>query len=152
MPELKGQYITTLTIGNIKKFMNVNFKISPDTGRNTEGQKSKNQLYAVGRYQITPVTLYDFKNLDDQQQFNVSLQDKLGRAILKNKPSITNYLSKGENIDNAVIGLSQIWSSIATNLEGNSYYNNERVTVSFNDAKNALEKLYRSIKANKITL
>ena len=151
MPELQKQFITTLTIGNIKKFMNTNFKKSPKTGRNTEGQKSKNQLYAVGRYQITPVTLNNFKNLDNQK-FNATQQDELGRAILKSKPSITNYLSKGENIDNAVIGLSQIWSSIATNLEGNSYYNNERVTVSFNDAKNALEKLYRSIKANKITL
>jgi len=152
MPELEERYISDLTIGEIKTFMNANFTKSPSTGRNTEGQ-TKNQLYAVGRYQLTPVTFYSLtQSKKSDVTFNPALQDELGKALLKSKPSINDYLNNGKGLGNAVVGLSQIYSSIPTNANNKSYYSNETATISFDTAKNALEKLYRSIQAKKITL
>lgn len=154
MPELSKRYISDLTIEDIKNFMNVDFAKTPSTGRNTAGQ-TKNQLYAIGRYQLTPVTFYDLikqKNTLDKDKFNPTLQDELGKVLLKSRSSIRSYLSNGSSLDNAVEGLSQIFSSVSKNADNKSYYSDEKATVSFDTAKNALEKLYRSIKEKKITL
>lgn len=123
--------LTQYTIGQIIDFQN------------------KGLLYAVGKYQMIPVTLNEMVNktkLSKSSMFNEANQDKLGTALIDIKrPFISQYLNgkvqdTASNLTKAVYETSKEWSSVANPYTGLSYYANDRASTTADQVRTALKE------------
>jgi hypothetical protein len=100
--------LSDYTIGEIIGFQN----------RSRSG--GSGQLWAVGRYQIIPTTLngsYAIAGLRLTDKFSPENQDKIGMALLKQRPKAWSYLTKRvndtqENLNSAALDMAMSWSSV----------------------------------------
>lgn len=118
------------------------------------------QLWAVGRYQIIPVTLKGAvakAGLKSTDKFSPENQDKLGMALLQGRPNAWKYISKqvpdtAANLQAAAFDLAREWSSVGMPFAttgfwrvpvgvNESYYKpNDRATTKTEDIQKALKK------------
>ncbi|WP_244150052.1 peptidoglycan-binding domain-containing protein [Xanthomonas sacchari] len=87
------------------------------------------RLFAVGRYQVIPVTMASAVNslgLDKNEKFSEGMQDRIfsDYLITSKRPEIRDYITgaHGASLQSAQKALSQEWASIANPSTGKSYY------------------------------
>lgn len=122
------------------------------------------QLWAVGKYQMIPTTFAATRisaGLKLTDKFSPVNQDKMGMALLKNRPNTWKYITKqvsdSENTLNAAaLDLAKEWSSIGVPYAMNghwgsavakneSYYKPyDRASTKTEDIQNALKKSRKS--------
>lgn len=134
--------LSQYTIGEIKAFQS--------NPRNSVGQ-----LWATGRYQIIPSTLIGIVSkagLSDSDKYSKENQDKLGYQLMLERSAIKNYITGAvpdttQNLQNAALHMSMIWSSIGVPFPTNgkqtnqSYYASDRASVDTKDVQNKLKEL-----------
>lgn len=122
--------LTQMTIGEVLSAMN------------------KGLVFATGRYQIIPTTLqgtFVSAGLTTNSLYNEENQDKIGSKLVDMKKTLTNYVNAKvpatqSNLDAAILGAAQVWSSIGvphnvTNNKGvlrvkdSSYYSNDKASI-----------------------
>jgi len=106
-------------------------------------------VFAVGRYQMIPVTLNWAVNalkMNVNLKFNEDNQDKLGTALVDLKrPFISQYLNgkvadTDANLTKAVYHTAMEWSSVANPYTGVSYYPKDTASTSADKARAALRE------------
>lgn len=120
------------------------------------------QLWAVGRYQIIPPTMFDIAakaGLKDTDKFTPENQDKLGMYLLLNKrPNLGAYL-KGTvpdtdaNLKAAAMDVAMEWSSVGVPYPINgkpvnsSYYGHlgEKASTKTEDVQKALKQARQGV-------
>lgn len=90
-------------------------------------QSDPQTLFAVGKYQMIPVTLkegVEALNLDPSTKFNASTQEYLFSDFLlgRKRPAIRAYIQGTGSAQAAQIAGAQEWASIADPRTGKSYY------------------------------
>lgn len=163
-------FMTTILKGESKGYNDYNWKSGGDfrsyfDGRSTTGNvdkkltqytigeimnlQSKGFLYAVGRYQMIPITLNYVVNatkMSKTSMFNEANQDKLGTALVDVKrPFISQYLNgkvqdTAANLTKAVYETAKEWSSVANPYTGISYYSKDRASTTADQARAALKE------------
>ena len=99
---------------------------------------------AAGRYQITPSTLKQGvkeTGLTGNELFNKETQDKLGAwALGQKRPALDDYVQgKSEDINGALLALSQEMASFPRPDTGESYYpDNNKASLTVDEAKQLL--------------
>lgn len=96
---VKNLTLTNMTVGEI---MNM--------------QKDRD-VFAVGRYQLIPITLKDAVSklkIDKNELFNEKLQDRIFNEFLIKikRPEISNYLNGGGDLEKAMYSTAQEWASV----------------------------------------
>jgi len=93
-----------------------------------------NQIFAVGKYQITPGPLHEAVNslhLDPQQRFTPQLQERVFAEYLINekRPAVHAYItgqsSGPHGLERAQLALAQEFASVADPHTGRSYYDGQ---------------------------
>lgn len=111
--------------------------------------QNKNLIFAVGRYQMIPVTLNWAVNalkMNVNLKFNEDNQDKLGTALVDLKRPFVSYYLNGkvadtaDNLTKAVYYTAMEWSSVANPYTGVSYYSNDRASTSADSVRTALKE------------
>lgn len=102
------------TPGGIQSLTGKQFK-DFTVGQVAEMQASS--IYAVGRYQLIPVTLKFAVNASSvkfSDRFTTDVQDRLMAALIFHKrPSVGAYLAgKHDNVDRAVTAVAMEWASV----------------------------------------
>ena len=163
-------FMTTILKGESKGYNDYNWKSggtfrSYFDGRSTTGNvdkkltqytigeiinlQSKGFLFAVGKYQMIPVTLNEMVGrirLSKTEMFNEVNQDKLGTALVDLKrPFISQYLNgkvqdTAANLTKAVYETAKEWSSVANPYTGISYYSKDRASTTADEARAALKE------------
>lgn len=107
--------------------------------------QSRGQFFAVGKYQMIPTTLKAAKEnlgLTGNEKFTPQLQEHIFANYLigDKRPAIRDYLNgKSDNLDAALLALSQEWSSVSTEYDSmKSYYAKDKASISKREAANAL--------------
>lgn len=107
--------------------------------------QSRGQFFAVGKYQMIPTTLKAAKEnlgLTGNEKFTPQMQEHIFANYLigDKRPAIRDYLNgKSDNLDAALLALSQEWSSVSTEYDSmKSYYSKDKASISKREAANAL--------------
>lgn len=107
--------------------------------------QSRGQFFAVGKYQMIPTTLKAAKEnlgLTGNEKFTPQMQEHIFANYLigDKRPAIRDYLNgKSDNLDAALLALSQEWSSVSTEYDSmKSYYAKDKANISKREAANAL--------------
>lgn len=143
--------LSEYTIGEVKSFQN-------------RSRDNVGQLWATGRYQIIPSTLIGIvrkAGLSDSEKYSKVNQDKLGFQLMLERTPIKNYINgvvpdTTQNLQNAALHMSMIWSSIGVPFPTNgkqtnqSYYPKDKASVDTKDVQEKLREL-RSRLGGKIT-
>jgi hypothetical protein len=108
--------------------------------------QSRGQFFAVGKYQMIPTTLKAAKEnlgLTGNEKFTPQIQEYIFANYLigDKRPAIRDYLSgKSDNLDAALLALSQEWSSVSTEYDSmKSYYAKDKASISKREAAMALQ-------------
>ena len=121
-------------------------------------EKQKNRdLFAVGRYQIIPITMKSAVkklNLKANMQFDENLQDRIFEEYLidAKRPKIISYLEGDGSLEDAMYATAKEWASVAveagkkiskgrTAVGGQSYY----VGDGLNKAHISTEKIKKAL-------
>lgn len=88
--------------------------------------QAQKKIFAAGRYQIIPETMKTAVNKSGVKmtdRFNQATQDRLGTALIKNRPRLNAYVTgKSNDIVGAMDDMSREWASIPNPHTGRSYY------------------------------
>lgn len=117
--ESKGDY-------NVYNYKRGNGKFGIKTG-NLEGmtinqilsEQKKGKMYAVGKYQMIPITLNEGKNrlkLSGEEKFDAAMQERLFKQYLvgSKRPAIRDYISgKSDDIESALTELALEFRSVS---------------------------------------
>lgn len=108
-----GKNLTDMTVGEIMDMQ----KGSLGSGR---------QLFAVGKYQLIPKTMQaavKTAGISRETKFDEATQEKLGMALIQNRPKLHAYLTgKSDNIHAAMVDASKEWASLPHPDTGSSFY------------------------------
>jgi hypothetical protein len=118
--ESKGDY-------NVYNYRRDNGKFGIKTG-NLEGmtinqilsEQKKGKMYAVGKYQMIPITLNEGKNrlkLSGEEKFDAAMQERLFKQYLvgSKRPAVRDYISgKSDDIESALTELALEFRSVST--------------------------------------
>jgi len=140
-----GRLPTEMTIGDIKKLQA--YEKGPY-------RSNKRQIFAVGKYQIIPKTLFaalEMEPISDDTLFDEATQDRLGRVLIyKKRPGLGKYLSgENNNINQAMLELAMEFASfpvpydIKNSKKGETYYpgkGNNKAHYSVDEVKTMLKK------------
>ena len=128
---------------------NVDKKLTQYTIGEIINLQSKGFLFAVGKYQMVPITLNYIVNatkISKTLMFNEVNQDKLGTALVDIKrPFISQYLNgkvqdTAANLTKAVYETAKEWSSVANPYTGISYYSKDKASTTADQARAALKE------------
>lgn len=107
--------------------------------------QSRGSYFAVGKYQIIPSTLKEAKEklgLTGNEKFTPEIQEYIFTNYLigDKRPAIRDYLNgTSNNLDAALLALSQEWSSVSTEYDQmKSYYAKDKASISKREAALAL--------------
>jgi len=121
--------------GGIRPAPNLGKKLTDMTiGEVMEAQKNKG-LFAAGAYQIIPSTMKAVvkeAGLKPTDKFSKENQDKLGIALMMQRPAVKAYITgaPGASRDTAMLELSKEWASLPNPKTGKSYYSSDGVNAS----------------------
>lgn len=123
-------------------------------GQSIDDPNNVNRIFAVGRYQIIPVTMkgvFRASGLSLDDKFSQENQDLLGKLLIVGtdtyvkRAKLARYI-KGESSDlqSAMIDFAREWASVPDPRTGDSYYGSgnrsahtvEEVRVALNQARN----------------
>jgi LysM repeat protein len=120
--------ITKLTIGQIM------------------GLQASGKLFAVGKYQMIPVTLKEAVNnkrigLNESDVFNPQNQEKLFMYLIYKRPNLMAYIEgKSNNIDAAVNDLAKEFASLP-NTSGKGHYDGDKAGNKASGGLGRVEKI-----------
>jgi len=128
-------------------------KVSEVMAFQSRSRSQGGQLWAVGRFQIIPVTLKELVNAGyakPSDKFDEDTQIKLGDALVMRRPNLINYLNgkvadNQRNLELAALDVSKIWSSVGVPYAINgkaynqSYYSKDKASVDTTDVQKALK-------------
>lgn len=83
------------------------------------------RIFAAGAWQIIPETMKGLLAAfpeDRHKPFNMQLQRKFARHLLMSKSSVRNFIEGKGTLEEAQLGIAQIWASVGVPGSGNSYY------------------------------
>ncbi len=95
-----------------------NLVLSDFTLGEIQKKQKDRDLFAVGRYQIIPITMkgaVKSLNLKSNMQFDEDLQDRIFEEYLIDikRPKIINYLEGNGSIEDAMYSTAKEWASVA---------------------------------------
>lgn len=125
--------ITKLTIGQIMQM------------------QASGKMFAVGKYQMIPVTLKEAINnkkigLKESDVFSPQNQEKLFMYLLYKRPSLMSYIEgKSDDIDAAVNDLAKEFASLPT-TSGKGYYDGDSAGNKASGGKERVDKIKEILK------
>lgn len=126
--------ITKLTIGQIM------------------GLQARKKIFAVGKYQMIPVTLKEAVNnkrigLDESALFSPQNQEKLFMHLIYKRPNLMAYIEgKSNNIDTAVNDLAKEFASLPT-TSGKGHYDGDKAGNKASGGTARVKKIKEIVKA-----
>ncbi|MCG8210912.1 peptidoglycan-binding protein [Tenacibaculum finnmarkense] len=108
---------TKIVNGKRKVFEVTDVKIIETSIKDIQEKQKKKELFAVGRYQVIPVTLnsaISFLSLDVNKKLDEEMQDKIFDEYLidKKRPKIISFLEGNGNVNDAMYAAAKEWASI----------------------------------------
>ena len=107
-------------------------------------------LFAVGRYQVIPVTMKDYlleAGLKKEDIYSDANQDRFALNLIygSKRPALRKYLLGDPNVtlDRAQTNFAQEWSSVPT-PDGTSYYGNEKAGHGNSETRKLLENIRKA--------
>jgi hypothetical protein len=118
--------LSQYTVGEVMAFQ--------QHARDTQGQ-----LFATGLYQIIPATLRGLlqkAGVKTSDIYNKATQDKLGMALLHERPALKNYLTGAvadtqSNLNAAALDVAKIWASVGVPYPMRGAYGNLNTDSSY---------------------
>lgn len=120
------------------------------------------QLWAVGKYQMIPTTFAATRitaGLKLTDKFSPENQDKMGMALLKNRPNAWAYITKAkadstENLQAAAFDIAREWSSVGMPYARTGFHNvsvvkNESFYKPYDTASTKTEDIQAALKKSR---
>lgn len=115
--ESRGDYSAyNRTKGGLKAFFKTNLTAMRISEIKEKQSKEKREMFAVGRYQIIPLTLNEaikFLKIDEEELFSPEIQDRIFDEYLirVKRPEIIAYLEGSGDIEDAIYGWAKEFAS-----------------------------------------